>query len=623
MLLSALYEYAERNNLTDKEAFEEKPVRWVISLDLHGDFEGVNDLATSDNKRGKMYDCPRKGGNKNSGGSAEYFVDGLTAVFGIEQDPEKMEKKSEKTKNTRITNNLAKYGSFWAQIASTYKKTESKLLNAMLVWRDQSIGVGGNLNPNFIRYGVSSAAKDGEKAKYWVTSAAGQETAMGAGDLFTFEVDGQIILYDRILMDCWRGVFKEEKASTEGSLARGICLVTGEKDVPIQVSHPVSKVPGGSSMGSRIVSFSASKAGKVCSFISYGKIMGNNAPISMKAAAGYSLALNKFMADKNHHTIVGPLTICFWTKKDKGFSSLLARVLDKPDSDVVRKFFENVHNAVSFPVPKPDRFYSVTFSGNAGRIVVKHWIDQPLLEAASNIKKWFDDLYLEHIPRKDKGSNEKSHPLSIFRLACATVREAKELESAVTHQLLRAALEGAKPSVMFLKPVLYRLKCDIAKGGFVFNPSRFAFLKLILIRNGKECSFMPDKELSETTDVSYNLGCLLATLENIQAAAHDYKLKGAGVVERYYGTASSSPAMVFPLLLRLVRHHKRKIETSGKNAFWVDKKISNILAKINSTDVDAPPNFPRTLTLEEQGRFALGFYQQKASDMKKTKKTEE
>ena len=130
---------------------------------------------------------------------------------------------------------------------------------------------------------------------------------------------------------------------------------------------------------------------------------------------------------------------------------------------------------------------------------------------------------------------------------------------------------------------------------------------------------MPSTQLvTDTADVPYNLGRFLAVLEALQDKAHEYQLDGAGVIERYYGTASSAPGSVFPLLCRLARHHLRKLEKQGekgrRDSRFIEIEIQTILAKIkpDAVSIGEPPRFPRVLNLEQQGRFALGFYQQKA-----------
>lgn len=127
---------------------------------------------------------------------------------------------------------------------------------------------------------------------------------------------------------------------------------------------------------------------------------------------------------------------------------------------------------------------------------------------------------------------------------------------------------------------------------------------------------MPTPELADTPDAAYNLGRLLAVFENLQDKYHNYQKKGPGVVEHYYGTASSAPAAVFPLLCRLARHHLGKLkkgdEADKKAAYRIEERITEILAKFRADASGKPPAFPRVLDLEQQGRFALGFYQQKA-----------
>ena len=126
---------------------------------------------------------------------------------------------------------------------------------------------------------------------------------------------------------------------------------------------------------------------------------------------------------------------------------------------------------------------------------------------------------------------------------------------------------------------------------------------------------MPTYELADTPDAAYNLGRLLAVFENLQDKYHNYEKKGPGVVERYYATASSAPGSSFPILCRLARHHLSKVRREdGPAAYRIEERIIEVMAKFQSESLDKPPAFPRVLTLDQQGRFALGFYQQKAHE---------
>ena len=74
--------------------------------------------------------------------------------------------------------------------------------------------------------------------------------------------------------------------------------------------------------------------------------------------------------------------------------------------------------------------------------------------------------------------------------------------------------------------------------------------------------------------------------------------------ERYIGAASATPRLVFPMLLRLNQHHVTKARKGGSDGYeiWFNKIIGEI--------VDSVTAFPAVLSLEDQGRFMLGYYHQ-------------
>ena len=106
---------------------------------------------------------------------------------------------------------------------------------------------------------------------------------------------------------------------------------------------------------------------------------------------------------------------------------------------------------------------------------------------------------------------------------------------------------------------------------------------------------------------AYLLGRLMAVLEQAQAKA----IPGANatVVDRAYGAASATPATVMPRLLRGVRHHLSKVKSDAPGlAVTYERLLDEISAKF----VDPATAFPASLSLHEQGLFAIGYYQQRA-----------
>ena len=112
---------------------------------------------------------------------------------------------------------------------------------------------------------------------------------------------------------------------------------------------------------------------------------------------------------------------------------------------------------------------------------------------------------------------------------------------------------------------------------------------------------------NDRPEPAYHCGRLLAVLEQIQRAA-----LGAGVnttiVDRFYGTASTAPATVFGTLLKGAQPHLSKLRRSQQEgtAYALQSRLEEVLAQL--------PTFPRTLKLQEQALFALGYYHQRAHD---------
>jgi CRISPR-associated protein Csd1 len=96
-------------------------------------------------------------------------------------------------------------------------------------------------------------------------------------------------------------------------------------------------------------------------------------------------------------------------------------------------------------------------------------------------------------------------------------------------------------------------------------------------------------------------------LEQIQQAALGRNVNTT-IVDRFYGTASTAPASVFGTLLGGAQPHLSKLRRSQREgtANALQSRLEEVLARIS--------NFPRTLKLQEQALFALGYYHQRAHD---------
>ena len=102
----------------------------------------------------------------------------------------------------------------------------------------------------------------------------------------------------------------------------------------------------------------------------------------------------------------------------------------------------------------------------------------------------------------------------------------------------------------------------------------------------------------ESKDQAYVLGRLFAVLESIQQDAN--KGINTTIKDRYFNSACATPALIFPILIKLKNGHIKKLEREypGKKK-WYEICLTDIIGKIEMTK----DGFPKQLPLEEQGKF--------------------
>lgn len=613
MLLKHLYDFAVSRKLLDDLAFrQDTPVRWIIHLDENGFLVSNGPQETEGHRpnKGHEYSVPKTSRATNSGTVADFLVDDIGAIFCLTTRPDE-------PPNDRATTKLrAKYDDFWRQIREAKEATGDFRFNAILGFQSQ---LKGNA-PSFLRL-------DEKESKWLITAASGIEKPLGS-DLFSFAIGGTAALFlDEKIRDYWRKVHATEIQESEGQSENGLCLVTGNTGVPLARTHTpmVTGLPKpAKGTGAGIVGFESP------AFRSYGFDKSYNAPTSVVASKAYLLALQFLSKRHDHWLTVGSAWLCFWAARSEAPSSLFSQLLNRPDTQTVRRFMTSPWAGFTQPPADAEKFFTITLTAAGPRLVVKRWMQMTVAEAAKNFQQWFADLDIfvppgARVREKPVGEARGWCPLSVICLACTTVREAKDLSPDVPAQLYRAALEGSALPISLVTPMLNQLHSKLVrdeKYQILYDQSRFALLKLILNRNRTDTMMEIRPELTaDTDDPAYNCGRLLSVLNEAQKKAHEYGLKGATISEKYFGTASTSPAYVFPYLIKLNRHHLQKISKSPEFAGgerFLEQAIFSILSRLGQSEEmkrnRTAPAFPRTLDIQAQGRFALGFYQQMASD---------
>lgn len=412
---------------------------------------------------------------------------------------------------------------------------------------------------------------------------------------------------------------------------RGNCLVTGKTNVPIALNETVIKnVWGGQPAGCNIVSFNAR------AFESYGKTerQGENAPVSRAAAFAYTTALNHLLRkDSPQRMQVGDASTVFWAERQDPFETIFGEVFqDNPDAntDKVEALLKAVHSGHWGPLDKDLRYHVLGLAPNAARISIRFYHCVTLQELGQRIAQHFEDLALVRGPYDPQYPSLK-RLLQTVCLATSSQpfgdidRLPPNLGGAVVDAIF--AGENVPFPSMWLNAAVGRCRAEQAKrtpqGAQAQNVpyARAAVIKACLNRQQRHAalsspSSTPEKELLPMLDLSntnpaYRLGRLFAVLERIQeeSAGGPGKLN-ATIRDRFYGAASTSPATVFPMLLKLKNHHVSKLEEKGRRMLFrafSDNRPDDYIGQITQHLAEIPLH----LKLADQGRFALGYYHQR------------
>jgi CRISPR-associated protein Csd1 len=425
-----------------------------------------------------------------------------------------------------------------------------------------------------------------------------------------FRLDGErTYLHDRAAARSARARMLGGEA--QGSV--GTCLITGHP-APLARLHPAIKgVNGAQSSGASIVSFNLD------SFSSYGKSQGDNAPVSEQAVFAYTTALNHLLRRDAHNRQrlqIGDASVVFWAQaadsaQADAAETLLASLLDPPAEDgqeaqKLRSALESVSKGRPLRELDPGledgtRLFVLGLAPNASRLSIRFWETSTLGNFAKRLAEHFHDLELEPSPWRT--------PPAIWRLLLATApsREGRAKSEDVAPQLAgeltRAILTGSRYPRSLLSNVIMRLRADGDISGL-----RVALCKGVLARDKRlgvkgNNEDVPVSLDPANTDPGYLLGRLFSALENIQRAALGKQIN-ATIRDRYYGAASATPASVFPVLLRNAQHHLSRLRKDKPGlAVNLEKEVGEIVDLLGTS-------FPRSLRIEAQGHFAIGYYHQ-------------
>lgn len=578
MILHALAKYYDRKrDELPPEGFEQKEIPFLIIINQKGELVGLQDTRTASGKKpiARKFVVPKE--NARSGKNAWQTTNILWDHYGYvlahpKSDADKDKEMAERQHKTFVTQVQALAEAFPEDLelqAVRYFYTDKhyKKVFEHPLWQDCKKINGCNLS--FQISGENRLICQNEKVCSYFSNNTETESDDNEDDSVSQDIES-------------------------------ICMITGER-ASIARLHPRTPIAGAKS-NAKIISFQ-----KNMGFDSYGKQQSYNAPVSKKTAFAYTTALNYMLAKESRQKIyVADATTVFWAEKKHEIEDWFTDIFGEPakgkseqDNAAIRALFESMKTGAPPAEWNLNHFYVLGLSPNAARIAVRFWYAGTVAEVATNILQHFKDISITHAPHLPKY-------LSLFRLLVSTAMQGKSdnIQPNLAGDFMKAILSGTPYPDTLLSSAIRRIKAERE----VTYP-RASLVKAVLVRKTRYKN--RKEEIGMVLDISntntgYLLGRLFATLEKIQEEASPGI--NATIRDRFYSSASSTPGTVFSHLLRLKNHHIAKLENKGR-AVNFEKLIGEI--------VDDIKDFPAHLSLNDQGRFAVGYYHQRQDFFKK------
>ena len=575
-MLGPLLKYARRKGLEPEPGFAPKSARWCIDIASDGRLLGVLELGDPDQKRnpGRPFDrSPELTQPEMKAGGltkSHFLIDAahVVALFGAEPDDAK----------------IADKHAYFVRLLREASAALPDLVAAADCLEDA---------------GALAAIRERL-----------EEHRAKPTDKTTIRIGGRFPVESDAWHDWWR-TFRERLVTNKRTGPSIPCFATGDLAEPAR-THPKIKGladVGGSSMGSPLIGFDKD------AFESYDLKQSANCAVSEQAASAYRAALNDLIA--KHSRRLAGAKVVHWFQRAVPLDDDPLPWLDDPSADPEEAARRDAQEAQAQaraqkllaaiksgerPDLAANHYYALTLSGSGGRVMVRDWIEGPFEGLVRNVGAWFDDLTIVH----REGGRQAPEP-KFFAVLGATVRDLDDLAPPFVARMWRVAVANEPIPRSALAQALLRVRAGVIEDE---PPShaRMGLIKAYHVRQHREegGSEMPEHlgpYLNENHPSSaYHCGRLMAVLAGLQRSALGDV--GAGVVQRYYAAASSTPALVLGRLDRLSKFHLNALKNPGL-AYWYEDKLAAIWQRLGDS-------VPTTLTLEEQSLFALGYYQQLA-----------
>jgi CRISPR-associated protein Csd1 len=637
-MLQALVDYAASHGLVAEPGFAGRELRWLVEVAADGRCLGVVTLGEGkggqafprcpDLSQPEMMSLPKVLGTERA---SHFLVETAGVVAGVRALDRDGQPKTDPKSQEESEGNARKHQSFVALMARASEQVPQLVPVAQMLADPTQLAM--------LRQELET-----HKAK--------------PTDKLSFGLAGEVLVAGDSWHGWWRGFRRnafgnEAKESGGDDLADTTqrqlrSLVDGQLVVPQATHLKITKLGVGSmATGASLVGFDKEAFG------SFGLEQGENAAMDETSVAAYRASLDALLAQA---PVVGQMKLAIWydleasqaLAADPSLNPLGLLFEPNPEQDKAealaqaRNLYARVRQGGELARLGGQQYFALAMSGAAGRAMVRDWHQGSLADAAHAVATWFADLQMVRV---NGDGLAKSPGLMAILMS---VQRPKPRETALEDYLRpvrllqlplwRAALDPKRPiPYPLLAKLMESHRADVMSGRFRFHKAgdgdeggmnlarlycRMGLIRAYHCRRYRH--LIPTSTTEGAPDMTeaaaespttptlnphhpsaaYHCGRLMYLLAQVQEAALGEV--NAGLVQRYYGAASTTPALVLGRLTRLSQAHLAKLgRDKGGLAVHLEQNIALVWATLGQ-------GLPKTLNLEEQSLFALGYYQQMA-----------
>ena len=501
------------------------------------------------------------------------------------------------------------------------KRAEQSFLATRKLYHDVLDGINNGTNPY-----INAVLAFVDRNPQW------QEARTMMGDdweqmvirNYTLMVDDTLITEVPSIKNAWTSYITQTSPKDIDPDTAMVSLVDGTLVTPAPTHPKINGVRGGNASGSSLISSNNP------SNTSYGHTQNTNSPMSAYDANAYTTAINMMLKDWRHVQHLDDTSILTWADADTPayadiieydvFGNTITTTTNDdtatPDEATMKRLTESMHQATAaLAQGKSYDFDGIELDANkhcsmlgiipqAGRISIAWYMRDTMQQYCTNITQHQDDMRIAGL-----ADDKTPTPYTI----CKQTINGKSKNAAATpsmrSDLINAILTGGMYPISLIRNVQIRIRAERT-----INPIKAAIIKAYYLRLAR---LRPDNPITtdqfkeiltvslnkDSTYTPYVLGRMFAVYERMQTAVNP-NIK-ATIKDKYFTQAAATPAMIFPIIGRLIEKRMTQLKRDKPGmATNLNKELGEITDKL-------PDRYPKHLTLDEQSAFQLGYYQQR------------